>query len=67
MTGGGSEPLQLGFVPRSGDFIVDLGTTEELDTKLNNLYRFYVKGLDRIGWDKYKSISLRYKGQVVCR
>lgn len=66
-TGGGNTPLQLAIVPRSGRFTVDLGTTEELDGKLGTLRRFYTQGLDNVGWDKYRSISLRYKGQVVCR
>ena len=66
-TGGGTEPLQIAIVPRSGRFIVDMGTTEGLRTKLETLYRFYQKGLDRVGWEKYRSISLRYEGQVVCR
>lgn len=66
-TGGGTEPLQLAIVPRSGRFMVDMGTTEGLQAKLETLYRFYQKALDRVGWDKYRSISLRYEGQVVCR
>lgn len=66
-SGGGKTPLQLAIVPRSGRFTVDLGTTENLDDKLRTLRRFYTQGLDNIGWDKYRSISLRYKGQVVCR
>lgn len=66
-TGGGREPLQLAIIPRSGRFTVDLGTTEELEQKLHRLYRFYTHGLDNVGWDRYRSISLRYKGQVVCR
>jgi cell division protein FtsQ len=59
--------MELRFVPRSGNFVVDLGEPSGYDTKLSNLYRFYNKGLDNIGWDKYRSISLRYEGQVVCR
>lgn len=67
LKGGGKENMEVGFVPRSGNFIVDLGTATDIDTKLANLYRFYNKGLDKMGWDKHKSISLRYHGQVVCR
>lgn len=66
-TGGESEPLQLAVIPRSGDFVVDLGSAERLEQKLVTLRRFYDKGLSRIGWDKYSRISLRYDGQVVCR
>lgn len=66
-TGDLSHPLQLEMVPRSGRFLVDLGTTERLEAKLRDLRRFYSNGLDNVGWDRYKSISLRYEGQVVCR
>jgi hypothetical protein len=67
LSGGGDRGMELRFVPRSGNFVVDLGEPSGYDTKLSNLYRFYNKGLDNIGWDKYRSISLRYEGQVVCR
>ena len=67
ISGGQTKQMEISFVPRSGNFVVDLGTATDLDTKLSNLYRFYHKGLDKVGWDKYKSISLRYDGQVVCR
>ncbi|MBO5832575.1 MAG: hypothetical protein J6Q95_04720 [Alistipes sp.] len=66
-TGGGEIPLQLAIIPRSGRFTVDLGTMENLPNKLQRLRRFYDKGLSNIGWSKYRSISLRYEGQVVCR
>ena len=67
LTGGGEKRMELSFVPRSGNFVVDLGTPEGYATKLSNLYRFYNKGLDNIGWDKFSYISLRYDKQVVCR
>lgn len=67
LSGGGDRRMELKFVPRSGNFVVDLGAPSGYDTKLSNLYRFYNKGLDNVGWDKYSSISLRYEGQVVCR
>lgn len=72
LTGGSSnaegyQSMEISFIPRRGRFVVDLGTATELDSKLSNLYRFYTNGLDKIGWDKYSNISLRYDGQVVCR
>ena len=66
-TGGEGKPLQLSMIPRSGRLVVDLGTTERLREKLDDLLLFYHKGLDNIGWDKYRKISLRYDGQVVCK
>lgn len=66
-TGGEGKPLQLAMIPRSGRFVIDLGTTERLEKKLDDLRLFYHEGLDNIGWDKYRRISLRYDGQVVCK
>lgn len=66
-SGGGGKQIELSIVPRSGRFLVDLGATTELRDKLATLERFYRKGLDNVGWDKYRHISLRYRGQVVCK
>lgn len=66
-TGGKHKALQIAIVPRQADVTVDLGTTENLEGKLATLRRFYDKGLNLIGWDRYSRISLRYDGQVVCR
>lgn len=66
-TGGGERALQLSVVPRSGRFLVDMGFTDALPAKLATLRRFYDRALSNLGWDKYRSISLRYNGQVVCR
>lgn len=67
ITGGVDSPMQLTIVPRSGDFVVDLGTTENLGDKLAMLRNFYDQTLGNVGWDKYEHISLSYDGQVVCR
>lgn len=67
LDGGGSQPMEIAFVPRSGRFMVDMGFTDRLAAKLKTLSRFYDDGLDNIGWSKYRYISLRYEGQVVCR
>ena len=67
LSGGVDSPMQVTIVPRSGDFVVDLGSTENLDGKLTMLRNFYDETLGNIGWDKFEHISLRYDGQVVCR
>lgn len=67
LSGGGVTPMQIEIVPRSGDFIVDMGFAENLVEKLSTLRTFYDSTLSNVGWDKYKHISLRYKNQVVCR
>lgn len=65
--GGGYKAMEVAFVPRSGRFLVDMGHTDRMDAKLGDLRRFYDDGLDNIGWSKYRHISLRYEGQVVCK
>ena len=67
LTGGGDDPMQIAVVPRSGDFVVDLGFTDDLVDKLGTLRYFYDEALSNIGWDEYEHISLRYDDQVVCK
>jgi cell division protein FtsQ len=54
------------MVPKIGDQIIELGDTENLDSKFDNLVTFYRKGMPRAGWDTYSKVSLRFAGQVVC-
>ncbi|MDE5636598.1 MAG: hypothetical protein K2J51_04510 [Alistipes sp.] len=61
--------LEVELVPRSGRFVVlfgRIGTKEENREKLDRLSEFYRKGLGSIGWDEYRTINVKYKGQVVC-
>jgi cell division protein FtsQ len=42
-----------------------IGDTARLDEKLQNLLAFYKQVQNKVGWDQYRSIDLRYAGQVV--
>ncbi|MBQ0056384.1 MAG: hypothetical protein KBT20_01900 [Bacteroidales bacterium] len=53
------------LVPRKGDHTVLLGPVSDLDSKFARLYTFQKKVLDVKGWNSYKTLSLKYKGQVV--
>lgn len=69
------------LVPRVGDHIVFLGYLPESQTpsqrkaevseyvgnKLERLRKFYVHGLDSVGWNKYERIDLQYSNQIICR
>jgi cell division protein FtsQ len=57
---------ELVFIPKIADHLVVLGNAEGLDEKLTHLKIFYKKGLNKLGWDKYKVINLKYTGQIVC-
>ena len=61
--------LETELVPRSGNFTVifgPIGTRRENDEKLERLMTFYKKGLGRTGWGEFKTVNVKYKGQVVC-
>lgn len=73
--------LGIELVPRVGDHIVFLGylpklqsrserieaITDYVSTKLNRLEKFYVHGLDSVGWNKYERIDLQYSNQIICK
>ena len=54
------------LVPRIGNHVIIIGTVDNLTEKFENLEAFYEQGLSRYGWNKYKTISLKYKNQIVC-
>jgi cell division protein FtsQ len=60
-------PDARGFeiVPVLGNHRILLGDTSRLDAKLKGLFSFYKGVLNRVGWDKYTLLDVRYRGQVV--
>jgi len=58
---------QIQLVPRVGDHLLILGTADDVENKLERLMNFYENGLDNVGWNKYRSISVAYENQVVCK
>jgi cell division protein FtsQ len=58
---------QIDLIPRVGNQVIHLGTTENTEGKLRNLAAFYDKVLPEVGWNKYSLINLEYKDQIVCR
>ena len=55
------------LIPVVGEQKIRIGTLEDLDEKLQRLHIFYNEGMPYEGWKKYKSISVKYKGQIVCK
>jgi cell division protein FtsQ len=53
------------LMPVLGDQKILFGDTSRMADKFNNLFVFYKNVLNRIGWDKYETLDLRFKGQVV--
>ncbi len=55
------------LIPVMGDFKIILGTTDNLESKLKRLELLYKKKLIHKGWDYYKTIDLRFEGQVIAQ
>ncbi len=62
-----SGALEIELIPRSGSARILFGRVEKVEQKLSKIERFYRDGLSKVGWDRYQTIDIRYKGQVVCR
>jgi cell division protein FtsQ len=54
------------LIPRVGPHIIELGTILDHKKKLNNLMILYREGFNKIGWNDYLRINLRYENQIVC-
>ena len=58
---------EIRLEPRVGDHLLILGTADNVENKLERLMNFYHNGLDNIGWNSYRSVSVAYENQVVCK
>jgi cell division protein FtsQ len=54
------------LIPEVGKCTVILGSLNNIDVKLRNLQAFYKQALLVEGIDKYRSINLKFDGQIVC-
>ena len=61
-----NERREFELIPRVGNHVILLGTAEDLNDKFRKLYAFYRFGLNKIGWNKYNIINIKYKNQVIC-
>ena len=60
------ENNEIVLYPRVGDHKIILGKAEDFRNKFEKLKVFYRKGLEKVGWDRYSMINLKYQDQVVC-
>ncbi len=57
---------ELLLLPQVGDYLIEFGTPDDYELKFRNLKAVYQQGFKYLGWNKYKTISLKYRNQVVC-
>jgi cell division protein FtsQ len=58
---------QIDLIPRVGNHRIHLGTFDNYDGKMRNLAAFYDKVLPEVGWNKYSTINLEFRDQIVCK
>jgi cell division protein FtsQ len=61
-----NEFSEFELIPRVGNHVILLGKADDLEEKFKRLYAFYRFGLNKIGWNKYNVINIKYRNQVVC-
>ena len=60
------ENNEIVVYPRVGGHKIILGAAEDIRTKFDKLKIFYRHGLEKVGWNRYSMINLKYHNQVVC-
>lgn len=58
---------EVELIPRVGWHTILLGAPVNIEDKLNRLKTFYTEGLNKVGWNKYSEISLKYENQIICK
>lgn len=58
--------LEFELIPEFGNHTIIVGDLKNLDKKLQKLEAFYKQALLVEGLDKYKTINLKFDGQLVC-
>ena len=62
-----TEQKDIILIPKIGDCQLVLGDVDRLEQKLNDLQVFMQKGFTSVGWQKYKSVSVKFKDILVCK
>lgn len=58
---------EIELFPSIGNQKIIFGDAENIEEKFNKLKLFYTEGLNKTnGWNKYSTINIKYKNQVVC-
>jgi cell division protein FtsQ len=57
---------ELILTPKVGVRKIFFGKAKNIDEKLFNLKAFYLHGKSKIDWQKYSSINIKYRNQIVC-
>ena len=54
---------EMVLIPKLGDEDLVFGGIEDAEEKLNNIKDFYVHGMPKSGWNKFHTLTFKYKGK----
>jgi len=54
------------LIPKVGNHYILFGDIDDMEMKFRKLMTFYKEILKSVGWNQYREINLKYKGQIVC-
>lgn len=60
------ENNEFQLIPRVGQHLILLGDISDYQQKFDKLKTLYQEAFNRVGWNKYRTINLKFKNQVVC-
>ena len=58
---------RIWLVPRMGPSKILIGSTDDLEDKVERIQKFYKKALPSTGWDTYAYVDTRFAGQIVAK
>src|SRR5690606_7870210 len=61
-----NQDQDIELVPRVGGQRIILGNADSLDRKFEKLLLFYRKIVPKTGINAYKSVNLKFAGQIIC-
>ncbi len=61
-----NEEIDFVLIPKLGQQEIVIGDGSELEAKFDRLDLFYKEVVNKVGWNKYKEIDVRFDEQIVC-
>ena len=61
-----NEKYEFELIPRVGPHIIEFGGISYFEEKFEKLKTLYLEGLNKNGWNKYTTLNLKFKNQIVC-
>lgn len=58
-------PTDIILIPAIREHVVNLGSLDDIPLKFERLQKFYKRVLVSQGWEKYDTLSLKWRGQLV--